>query len=60
MNLIGTEETLAVAAAKAGMDIKRPRKCRDLGKLPSEVKTDEIWRDCRDPFGAVWREVPQF
>ena len=37
MKKIQTEKTLAVAAAKAGMDEKTARRYRDLGRLPSEV-----------------------
>lgn len=55
--LMQTEKTLAVAAAKAGMDEKTARKYRRLGKLPSEVKNDPTWRTRKDPFEDVWEEV---
>jgi hypothetical protein len=42
MKLLNQEETLSLAAAKAGMDEKTARKYRELGKLPSEVASD--WR----------------
>ena len=57
MKLLKTEKTLAVAAAKAGMDEKTARKYRDLGRLPSEVKKAHTWRTRPDPFTEVWDEV---
>ena len=51
--LIHQEPTLAIAAAKAGMDQKTARKYRRLGKLPSEVKTSHTWRTRKDPFAEV-------
>jgi hypothetical protein len=57
MKLIQTEDTLATAAAKAGMDEKTARKYRDLGKLPSEVRSRHTWRTREDPFDEVWEEV---
>jgi hypothetical protein len=59
MKLIETEKTLATAAAKAGMDEKTARKYRRLGKLPSEVKVEHIWRTRGDPFVEVWQEVKE-
>jgi hypothetical protein len=38
MNLIHTEKTYAIVAAKAGMDVKTVRKYRRVGKFPSEIK----------------------
>jgi hypothetical protein len=38
MKLSQTEETLALAAAKAGMDEKTARKWRKMGLSPSEAK----------------------
>ena len=43
MRLIQTEETLAIAAAKAGMDEKTARKYRDVGQLPSQLKREHTW-----------------
>ncbi len=57
MKLINEEKTMAVAAAKAGMDEKTARKWRDLGKLPSETKPEHNWRTRKDPFGDVWNEI---
>jgi len=57
--LLQTENSQAVAAAKAGMDVKTARKYRRLGKLPSEVATTHNWRTREDPFAEVWEEVRQ-
>ena len=57
MSLIPKEETLAVAAAKAGMDEKTARKYRRSGYLPSGMKTDHTWRTRPDPFADTWPEV---
>jgi hypothetical protein len=57
MMLIPQEETLSLAAAKAGMDEKTARKYRSLGHLPSEVAGAHTWRTRHDPFGCVWEEV---
>jgi hypothetical protein len=50
MKLIREEETLAMAAAKAGMDEKTARKYRDSNKLPSESRAPHIWRTRPDPI----------
>jgi hypothetical protein len=55
--LMASEKTMASAAAKAGMDEKTARKYRDLGKLPSEVRTEHTWRTREDPFAEVWEGV---
>jgi len=57
MKLINEEETLAAAAAKAGMDEKTARRWRDCGMFPSESKVDHTWRTRPDPFEDVWEEV---
>jgi transposase len=57
MKLINEEKTLAVAAAKAGMDEKTARKWRNLGKLPSETRPEHNWRTRKDPFEDVWEEI---
>ncbi|MFW5901394.1 MAG: IS21 family transposase [bacterium] len=53
---------LGIAAAKSGMDEKTARKYRDLGKLPNEVKAEQIrhWRTRSDPFTAIWDEAKTF
>jgi hypothetical protein len=55
-------KTLEVAALKAGMDEKTGRKYRDLGKLPSEIKSERIrgWRTREDPFDEIWESVIPF
>ena len=57
MSLIPKEETLAVAAAKAGMDEKTARKYRRSGQLPSGMKTEHTWRTRPNPFADTWPEV---
>jgi hypothetical protein len=57
MKLINKEETLAAAAAKAGMDEKTARKWRDRGMLPSEGKGERTWQTRRNPFEEVWEET---
>jgi len=57
--LVQTENSQAVAAARAGMDVKTARKYRRLGRLPSEVKVPHNWRTREDPFEEVWEEVRQ-
>ena len=57
MSLIPKEKTLAVAAAKAGMDEKTARRYRRSGRLPSEMKAEHTWRTRPDPFTDVWPEV---
>jgi hypothetical protein len=57
MKLIQTEETLARAALKAGMDEKTARKYRDSGKLPSESRPSHSWRTRIDPFEEFWEEI---
>ena len=54
MKLIQGEETLSLAAARAGMDKKTARRHRDTGKLPSQTKIQHTWRTRADPFAEVW------
>jgi transposase len=58
--LMQSEATLAVAAAKAGMDEKTARRYLQLGQLPSECKVPRTWRTRSDPFAEVWEEVLGF
>ena len=60
MKLFQTEQTKAIAAAKAGMDPKTARKYLRSGRLPSQSKTEHTWRTRRDPFDEVWEEVESF
>ena len=57
MKLIQEEQTLATAAAKAGMDEKTARKYRDLEELPSQTKGQRTWRTRKDAFEEVWPEI---
>ena len=54
---LSSGKTLAQSADKANMDEKTARKYRDLGRLPSEVAPQRIWRTREDPFAEVWAEV---
>lgn len=60
MKLLRTEKTLINAADKAGMDEKTARKWRDMGDLPSQVKTDHTWRTRENPFEEVWDGVVDY
>lgn len=57
MKAIKTENTLSLAAAKAGMDEKTARKYRRSGKLASEMAQSHTWRTRPDPFEEVWEEI---
>jgi len=57
MKLLSRGKALAAAAAKADMDEKTARKYRQLGRLPTEVKSEHKWRTRGDPFGHVWDEL---
>ena len=59
MKLKQSESTLAVAAAKAGMDEKTARKYLHANKLPSEMRADHTWRTREDPFVDVWAELTE-
>ncbi|MBW4038409.1 MAG: hypothetical protein HIU91_05925 [Acidobacteria bacterium] len=49
-----TEDTQAIAASKAGMDVKTARKYLRSRRLPGELKADRHWRTRRDEFAEVW------
>src|SRR5436309_7371169 len=55
--LIQTEDTLAKAADKAGVDEKTARKYRDSDPLPSQRRVPHTWRTREDPFQDVWLEL---
>lgn len=57
MKLKQTEQSLSIAAAKSGMDEKTARKYLRANKLPSELRTDHLWRTCEDAFADVWVDV---
>lgn len=59
MKFIQDGDSLALAAAKAGMDDKTARKYQKRGKLPSQLKPTRFWRTRPDVFQAVWGEVEQ-
>jgi hypothetical protein len=54
IELMQSEPTKAIAAAKAGMSERTARKWAKLGKLPSEVKIAHSWRTREDAFLEVW------
>ena len=58
--LIKKEKSLAVAAAKAGMDEETARKYHKLGRLPSQIKKDHTWKTRKNPFEHVWTEAIEF
>jgi hypothetical protein len=62
MKYLQEEGKLEVAAAKSGMDEKTARKYRNLERLPSELKAEQIrsWRTREDPFEEVWAMVQSF
>lgn len=52
--LLQTEETLSLAAAKAGMDEKTARKYRQAEQLPSQLRPEHRWRTRADAFESLW------
>ena len=61
IELMQSEPTQAIAAAKAGMSERSARKWARLGKLPSEVKIAHTWRTREDPFESFWDRIrPMF
>ena len=54
MEMLGKGKNLSAAAATADVDEKTARKYRQLGKLPSELRVEHIWRTREDPFADVW------
>ena len=55
--LIQQNETLSMAAAKAGLDVKTARKYRRLRRLPSELHKPRTWRTRKDAFAESWDEL---
>ena len=45
---------IGLAAMRAGMDRKTPRKYVRAGQLPSELRTPHTWRTREDPFAENW------
>jgi len=54
-----TEETLEIAASKAGMDVKAARRYLKARLLPSEMKAARHWRTRPDGFAEVWPEISE-
>jgi hypothetical protein len=59
MSLLQAEQSLQVAAEKAGMDRETAGKYRAAGKRPSELRTNHDWRTRPDPFAEVWPWVAE-
>lgn len=59
MSLLQKEQSLQVAADKAGMNRETARKYRKIGQLPSALRTDHDWRTRADPFVEAWPWVAQ-
>jgi hypothetical protein len=59
-SLMQKEKTMALAAAKAGMDEKTARKWRDSEKLPSQCAKERDYRTRPDAFAGVWDEMEEF
>lgn len=57
IELMQTEPTKAIAAAKAGMSEPTARKWTRSSKLPSEAKIIHTWRTREDPFAGVWERI---
>ena len=57
--LIQQNETLSMAAAKAGLDVKTARKYRRLRRLPSELHKPRTWRTRKDAFAEAWDELSE-
>ncbi len=57
--LIQQNETLSMAAAKAGLDVKTARKYRRLRRLPSELHKPRTWRTRKDAFADAWDELSE-
>ena len=52
-----TEDTQAIAASKAGMDVKTARKYLRARRLPSAMKAERHWLMRPDGFAEVWPEI---
>jgi hypothetical protein len=54
MSLLQQDHSLQVSADKAGMHRETVGKYRQLGELPSALRTEHDWRTRADPFVEVW------
>ena len=57
--MLQTEDTLANAADKAGIDEKTARKYRQSDLLPTQRHAPRTWRTREDPFQEVWPELQE-
>ena len=57
MKQLRSGNTLALAAARGGMEVKTGRKYQRLGRLPSQCRVEHRWRTRPDPFVQVWDEI---
>src|SRR5512144_3272737 len=55
--LLQTENALADAADKAGIDEKTARKYRASDQFPGQRRVPHTWRTREDPFQDVWPEL---
>jgi hypothetical protein len=53
------EDTLKIAATKAGMDEKTARKYIKIDKLPSDCKIAHTWQTRPDPFEEEWLQIKE-
>lgn len=59
MKSLQTGESLAVAAAKAGMDEKTARKWRQVVQPPTQTREPRNYRTRPDAFSDLWFEIEQ-
>ena len=59
LSLMKSAKTKAIAAAKAGMDVKTARKYVQLNKLPSEIRANHDWQTRQNPFEADWAQIKE-
>jgi hypothetical protein len=59
MSLLQQDQSLQVSADKVGMHRETARKYRQMGQLPSALRTDHDWRTRADPFAQVWPWVAE-
>ncbi len=57
--MLSEQKSLTESACKSGMSEKTARKYRDLGKLPSELKSEHTWQTRKDPFESDWPEIQE-
>jgi hypothetical protein len=57
MQMLSSGTPLNTAGMKSGMCENTARKYRDIGRLPSQIRSPHDWRTRQDPFGDVWQTV---